>query len=93
MAMNLEEWKQPFIKQNNAYKGWLHSYKMEIPFNIIRKNLRGFLNENIDEIIDIIRNEAKVLGPLKLSFTMQIQLVKDTNSQITVTYYTRQKIQ
>ena len=45
----------------------------------------------MDEFIRVISKEANALGPLKLSLTMQIELIKDTNrGEEKVKYYTRQ---
>ena len=91
MAIAIDELVEPFIKQNNSYKGWLHSYKMEIPPFIIKRDLRLFLQENEDDFMRVIRDKAKALGPLKLSMTMQIELTKNTNrGEEQVKYYTRQ---
>lgn len=89
--MAMDELVEPFIKQNNSYKGWLNSYKMEIPPFIIRRDLRLFLQEIEGELIRIIRDEAEALRSLKFSFTMQIELIKNTNrGEEKVKYYTRQ---
>ena len=32
MATDMNDLREPFIKQGHGFQNWLHSYKMEVPF-------------------------------------------------------------
>ena len=78
-AVAMDEWAAPFIKQYPGFQNWLVSYKMQVPFFIFKRDLLLFHNEIEDELIRVVRQESDALGPLKFSYTMLVDLKKDTN--------------
>ena len=52
---------------------------MQVPFFIYKRDLLLFHNEIEDELIRVIREESDALCPLKFSYTMLVDLKKDTN--------------
>ena len=90
--MAVDEWAALFIKQKHGFWNWLASYKMQIPFFILKQDLILFHNEIEDELIRVIRQESDALGPLKFSYTMLVDLKKDTNrGKEHVEYFSRQE--
>ena len=89
----MDEWTSPFIKQNRGFRDWLVSYKLQVPFFIYRRDLLLFHNEIEDELFRVIRHESDTLGLLKFSYTMLVDLKKDTNrGEEHVEHFSRQEI-
>ena len=79
--------------QNRGFQNWFLSYKMQVSFFIYKRDLLLFHNEIEDELIKAIRQESDALSPLKLSYTVLVDLKKDTNrGEEHVEYFSRQGI-
>ena len=81
-----------FHLRNQAFQGWLYSYKMVVSDDHPTKDLRLFYQENKNKptIIQVIEEEAAELGPVKVNFTLEIHLAKAVLEGIeTVDHYFR----
>ena len=76
----------PFERQRDGVQGWLHGYKKTIPIPELHKDLREFHNFIRPEVMEILENESKALGPIV------VRITKETNEGIVVIkYYTVQR--
>ena len=66
------------VLQRHAFLNWLSSYKMVIPANCPANDITMFYRKIRPELLNKIRSEFDRLGPIKVNFTMQVRLKKDT---------------
>ena len=91
----LNEWEEEvFVRQRDGVHGWLHSYKKVMHFPELHQDLRMFHRQMRSEVLRIIQNELRSLGPLKFKLEVVLKLRKDVNGGVErIDYFTRQKIQ
>ena len=67
-----------FIKANEGYHGWLNSYRMDVPPNLRKNDLFVFHYIIEDMLLERIREDSNELGPIKLQYTLVLEIKKDT---------------
>ena len=96
----LEAWLFPerakndetFERQRDGVYGWLHSYKKTIHIPELHKDLREFHNFIRPEVMEILENESRALGPFKFKLEIAVKIIKETNEGIEeIKYYTVQR--
>ena len=81
-----------FVKQNRTFDDYIANYKMEVPFFNMQRDLLNFNREFEDELLRVLRQESLVLGPIKFSYDLSVELVKNTaNGEEYVDNYLSQK--
>ena len=66
------------VKQNRTFDDYIANYKMEALFFNFEGDLLNFDREIEDELLRVLRRESLVLGPIKFSYDLSVELVKDT---------------
>ena len=74
----MEVWHGMFIKQNRTFDDYIANYKMEVSFFNLERDLLNFNREIEDELLGVLRQESLVLGSIKFSYDLLVELVKDT---------------
>ena len=77
--------------QRDGIQGWLHNHKKTIPIPELHKDLREFHNFIRPQIMEILENESRALGPLKLKLEVVVRIIKETNEGIEIKYFTVQR--
>ena len=82
----------PFERQRDEVQGWLHAYKKTIPIPELHKGLRELHNFIRPEVMEILENESRALGPLKFKLEIVVRIIKETNEGIEeIKYFTVQR--
>ena len=68
-----------FIKANEGYHGWLHSYRLDVPPNLRRNDLLVFRYIILGMLLETLREDSNELGPLKLQYTILVEIKKNTD--------------
>ena len=79
MAADLNDWQELFVKQRHGFQNWLHSYKMDVNFPEINRDLRQFHRKIRGEVLRVIQNELHALGPVKFRLTALFRLRKQVD--------------
>ena len=89
----MNQWEQPgFERQRDGVQGYLHSFKKEVLFPGLHQDLRPFHMEMRPEVLRILSNEHKILGPIKFKLEGVVNLRKETNDGVErIRYFTVQK--
>ena len=67
-----------FVKTNEGFHGWTHNYRLDVPPNIRKNDLLVFHNIIEDMLLETIREESNELGPIKLQYTLVLEIEKET---------------
>ena len=86
-------WQADFIKQPHGFQRWLNSYKMNVPFHELKRDLRHAHMEIRGDVLEIIRKELNDLGPIKFRLTALVWLRKEEEDLggDQLSYFTRQE--
>ena len=92
---SIDEFFEPtlFERQRDGVQRWfLHGYKKTIPIPELHKDLREFHNFIRPEVMEILENESRALGPLKFKLEVSVRIIKETNEGIVeIKYFTVQR--
>ena len=92
MAADLNDWQESFVKQRHGFQNWLHSYKMDVNFLELYRDLRQFHRKIRGEVLRVIRNELHALGLVKFRLTALLRLRKQVDlGGDELTFFTRQE--
>ena len=92
MAADLNDWQESFVKQRHGFQNWLQSYKMDVNFPELHRDLRQFHRKIRGEVLRVIRNELHALGPVKFRLTALLRLRKQVDlGGDELTFFTRQE--
>ena len=72
----------PLERQRDELYGWLYRYKKTIPIPELHNNLREFHNFIRPEVMEILENESRDLGPCKFKLKIAVKIIKEANDGI-----------
>ena len=85
-------WQSDFIKQPHGFQRWLNSYKMDVYFPELKRDLRHAHAEIRGDVLGIICKELNDLGPIKVSITALVNLRREVDlGGDQLSYFTRQE--
>ena len=76
-----------FEPQEHAFREYLHSYKMEVPPGFITDDIDVFHNSITPELLRVIEESVNNLGPIKISYTMQVLLVMPIGDELQTKHF------
>ena len=81
---------EDFERQRDEARGWLHSYKKNMNVPEAHLDLRLFHGEMRTEVLRILENESRILGPLKFKLEVVVNLEMEREDGITerMNYFT-----
>ena len=84
---------EDFIRQLDEVQGWLHSCKKEMNVPEAHQDLRSFHRRMRTEVLRILENESRILGPFKFKLEVVVNLKLERGDGITdrVNYFTVQR--
>ena len=82
----------PFVMQRDGIQGWLRNHKKTIPIPELHKDLREFHTFIRPEVMEILENDSRALGPLKFKLEIAVRIIKETIEGIEeIKYFTVQR--
>ena len=82
----------PFERQRDGVQGQLHSYKKTVSIPELHKDLLEFHNFIRPEVMEILENESRALGPFKFRLEIVVNTIKQTDAGIVeFNYFTVQR--
>ena len=84
---------EDFERQRNEAHGWLHSYRKDMNVPEAHLDLRLFHGEVRTDVLRILENESRILGPLKFKLEVAVNLEMERGDGITerINYFTAQR--
>ena len=81
-----------FEPQGRAFREYLHSYKMDVPHDFVAGDIDVFHNRIKPELLRVIEASLNNLGPIKVSYTMQVFLIMPIGDDVeTMNYFFRRR--